>query len=344
MFKTFLSRGPLAIALLIAGLAKSYAQDTPDLTGRWQVSRALKDGGQEVSTLDLKQNGSDISGTFTGPGGEPTNIQRGKLADASLTFSMLYANIPLDISGQILSVNKMDLTITSRGIDETLHATAERKETAQGTEQAGDQSLSPLPFLPALMTREPLTAKEKVSVYVHRTFGPPAFILPAFGASLSMLNSPSHYPREWKDGAQAFGRLYGNTVATATARETASMLASVALHEDPRYRPSGSTNVLFRAFHALSYTVVDRTDSGRRTIAVSHFAGAAAGGLVGMAYLPAGFNDATHAQQRMAMQFATIAIHNLAAEFQPQWGPLVKKLRITKLLPEWWVPLHSQRP
>jgi hypothetical protein len=194
------------------------------------------------------------------------------------------------------------------------------------------------------MTRKPLTAEQKLYIYVHRTFGPPALILPAFGASLSMLNPPSHYPREWKDGAQAFGRNYGNIVATATARETAGMLASVALHEDPRYRPSGSTNVLYRAFHALSYTVVDRTDSGRRTIAVSNFAGAAAGGLVGMSYLPNGFNDATHAQQRMAAQFATLAIHNLAAEFQPQWGPIVKKLRIPKLLPEWWVPLHPQHP
>ena len=340
MFKTFLSRRSLATVFLVAGLGRSYAQETPDVTGRWQVTRALKDGGQEVSTLDLKQSGPNVSGTFTGPGGEATDIQGGKLADASLTFSMLYANMPLNISGQILSVNKIELTITSRGIDETLHATAERK----GTPQAGDQELSPLPFLPALMTKEPLTAQEKASAYVHRTFSPPAFILPALGASLSMLNPPSHYPREWKDGAQAFGRLYGNTVATATARETASMLASVVLHEDPRYAPSGSTNVLYRTFHALSYTVVDRTDSGKRTIAVSHFAGAAAGGLVGMAYLPAGFNDATHAQQRVVMQLATVAIHNLAAEFQPQWGPIVKKLRITKLLPEWWVPLHPQRP
>ena len=125
---------------------------------------------------------------------------------------------------------------------------------------------------------------------------------------------------------------------------TPEVLASIALHEDTRYRPSGSTNVLYRVFHALSYTVVDRTDLGKRTIAISNFAGAAAGGFVGTAYLPNGFNNAAHAQQRMAAQFATVAIHNLAAEFQPQWGPIVKKLRIPKLLPEWWVPRHSLHP
>jgi hypothetical protein len=340
VFKTFLSRRSLAIAFLVAGLTNSYAQETApkDVTGRWQVTRALKDGGQELWTLDLKQSGPDVTGVFSNPDGDPYNIQAGKVVDAALTFFFVYLTRHLEVSGQILSDNKMDLTITSRGMNEKFLATAERKETSS----AGGQPLSPLAFLPAPATRKPLTAEGKLSVYVHRTFGPSAFILPAFGAGLSMLNPPSHYPREWKDGPGAFGRHYGNTVAMVTARETASMLASVGLHEDPRYRHSGSTNVLYRALHALSYTVVDRTDSGKRTIAVSNFAGAAAGGLVGMAYLPNGFNDAAHAEQRMAMQFATVAIHNLAAEFQPQWGPIVRKLRIPKLLPEWWTPLHPQ--
>ena len=337
MLKTF-----LMTALLFAGLAKNYAQETSpkDVTGRWQVTRTLKDGGQEVSTLDFRQSGTDVSGSFINADGEAADIPDGKLVDTSLTFSFLYADRHLDVSGQIVSDNKMDLTITSRGRSETFYAIAERSETSS----AAAQSRSALPFLPAPMTRRPLTAEEKLTVYAHRTFGPPALILPAFGAGLSMLNPPSHYPREWKDGAQAFGRNYGNIVATVTARETASMLARVALHEDPRYRPSGSSNVFYRTFHALSYTLVDRTDSGKKTIAVSNFAGAAAGGLVGMAYLPNGFNDPAHAQQRMAMQFAALAIHNLAAEFQPQWGPIVKKLRIPKLLPEWWVPLHHQHP
>jgi hypothetical protein len=339
VFRTLLSRRSLA-ALIVVGLAKSYAQETSptDVTGRWQVTRDLKEGGQEFSTLDFKQSGPDVSGTYTSANGQATTIRDGKLVHGSLTFSFLHANMQLSVSGQILSRNKIDLSISSPAMDETLRAIAEREETPP----AGGQSLSPLPFLPALMTRRPLTSEEKLSVYVHRTFGPPAFILPAFGAGVSMLNPPTHYPREWKDGAPAFWRHYGNTVAVVTARETASILASVALHEDSRYRPSSSTNVLFRAFRALSYTVVDRTDSGRRTIALSNFAGAAAGGLIGRAYLPNGFDDATHAQQRIALQFATVAIHNLAAEFQPQWGPIVKKLRIPKLLPAWWVSQNPQ--
>ena len=96
-----------------------------------------------------------------------------------------------------------------------------------------------------------------------------------------------------------------------------------------------------RTAHALAFTFVDKTDSGRNTIAFSNFAGAAAGGNVGTAYLPHGYNDLTHAEQRIAFQFMSIAIQNVAAEFQPQWGPIVRKLRIQKILPEWWVPRHE---
>src|SRR5258708_5472266 len=196
-------------------------------------------------------------------------------------------------------------------------------------------------FLP-VATSQRLSFSDKVTIYTHQTFGPPALILPAFRAGMGMANPPSHYPREWRDGAGAFGRLYGDSIAMATSQRTARFLTGVALHEDPRYVRSTSKNPLVRTTHALVFTFIDKTDSGRNTIAFSNFAGAAAGGFVGRAYLPHGYNDLTHAEQRMASQFMSIAIQNVAAEFQPQWGPLVRKLRINKIIPEWWVPQHHK--
>jgi hypothetical protein len=192
-------------------------------------------------------------------------------------------------------------------------------------------------FLP-VATSQRLSFSDKFTIYTHQTFGPPALILPAFKAGIGMANPTNHYPREWKDGAGAFGRLYGDSIATVTSQRTARFLTGVALHEDPRYMRSTSKNPLLRTTHALAFTLIDKTDSGRNTIAFSNFAGAAAGGFVGNAYLPHGYNDLTHAEQRMAFQFAGIAIQNIAAEFQPQWGPIVRKLRINKIIPEWWVP------
>jgi len=200
------------------------------------------------------------------------------------------------------------------------------------------QHLNQFPVLPPRLTLTRLTAEDKFRIYVRGTFGPPAVILPVFGAGLGMLNPPSKYPKEWKDGADGFGRLYGARVATITSRRTAGFLTDVALHEDPRYLRSTSTNVVARTAHALAFTVVDKRDSGKSTIAFGNFAAAAAGGFVGMTFLPDGWNDATHAGQRAAGEFGTIAVGHVITEFEPEWGPWANKIHLPKILPAWWVP------
>jgi hypothetical protein len=200
--------------------------------------------------------------------------------------------------------------------------------------------LNQFPILSPRLTRTPLTLHDDFLIYAHKTFGPPAVILPAFGAGLGMLNPPSKYPKDWKDGASAFGRNYGYRLADHTSRNTAQFLTGTLLHEDPRYLRSTSSNPLLRTVHALAFTVFDKTDSGRTTFAASNFASAAAGGFVGMGILPDGFNDVTHAEQHMASEFLQIGIGNVLTEFEPQWGPWAKKLRIPKILPGWWVREH----
>jgi hypothetical protein len=209
---------------------------------------------------------------------------------------------------------------------------------ASSSLQPQDQNSAVL-FLP-VKTSQHLSFSDKFTIYAHQTFGPPAVVFPAFAAGMGMANPRNHYPRDWKEGGGAFGRLYGDSIAMTTSGRTARFLTGVALHEDPRYLRSNSKNPLMRTMHAVAFTFIDKTDSGGNTIAFSNFAGAAAGGFVGNAYLPHGYNDLTHAEQRMTIQFASIAIQNIAAEFQPQWGPFVRKLHIQKILPEWWVPQH----
>jgi hypothetical protein len=211
---------------------------------------------------------------------------------------------------------------------------------SSSTSHLQDQNSAVL-FLPVKSARS-LSFSEKFSIYAHQAFGPPAVIFPAFAAGIAMANPKKNYPREWKDGPDAFGRQYGDSIASVTSQRTARFFIGAALNEDPRYLPSTSKNPLARTIHALAFTFIDKADSGRSTIAFSNFAGAAAGGFVGRAYLPHGYNDLTHAEQRMTIQFMSIAIQNIAAEFQPQWGPVVRKLRINKILPEWWVPQHEK--
>jgi len=289
-------------------------------------------------------------------------VNRGHLSGILLVAAAILSAHPLAVFSQDLEsrfsstqrAQEDPSSVPGRDKDQTQLAdgavVATLPDAPMPQEQAEDQSapspadsgthLNPFPILSPRLTRDPLTIQNKFLIYAHKTFGPPAVILPGFGAGLGMLSPPSKYPKEWKDGAVAFGRNYGYRVADHTSRNTAQFLTGALLHEDPRYLRSTSSNPFVRTVHALAFTIFDKTDSGRTTFAASNFASAAAGGFVGMGILPDGYNDVTHAEQHMASEFLQIGIGNVLTEFEPQWGPWAKKLRIPKILPGWWVREH----
>ena len=188
---------------------------------------------------------------------------------------------------------------------------------------------------PALRV-EPMTFADQGRYYARHTFDPGSLLIPALPAAILMASPPKHYPREWKDGGGAFGRNFGDSLATATAAKTGKFLACAALGEDPRYYPDTSRNGWHRAYHALAFTLVDSSITGHRRFAFSNLAGAAAGGFVGSAYLPNGYNDLIHAGQRSSgtlvgyipTQLVGFATQNLNAEFAPELKWLRHKLHI----------------
>ena len=235
---------------------------------------------------------------------------------------------------------------------ESPHAPSAQQQQQSAPEQKKDEKpsnppptsvmMGPFGPVPPVLTSAPLTSQQRLTIYVHETYGPAAVVFPAVGAGIRMANPPTHYPRDWKDGAEAFGRNYGNNVATQTTQRTAKFVTEVALHEDPRYLPAPQgASVGSRVSHAVGFTFIDRDNSGRRRLAFSNYASAGAGGFVGMAYLPDGYNDVTHAGQRAATQFLQIGIANIAREFSPELAPIIRKLHLPLIVPPWWVPDHS---
>lgn len=159
----------------------------------------------------------------------------------------------------------------------------------------------------------------KFRYYLGETYLNPSFLTaPAFRAAIRMANPPTAYPAEWRQGALAFGRNYGDAVAQRTSFQTARFVSGALIREDPRYAPCSSHNVLVRSWHAVSYTFIDRSDSDRRVPAFSNFVGSAAAGFAGNTYLPAGFANVTHAGQRATLQFGFLGAGNLYREFAPQ--------------------------
>jgi len=151
-----------------------------------------------------------------------------------------------------------------------------------------------------------------------------------------MAHPPDAYPRDWSDGAGAFGRIYGSELGRHTASGYTHFAVAAITREDPRYFRYNGSGFGKRTMHAILFTLADRADSGHKTLAVSNFAGAAAGGFVGMAWEPDGFNDATHGYQRAAVELGGYGAHNILTEFSPELTRMLVKVhlgRFRKLMP-----------
>lgn len=174
------------------------------------------------------------------------------------------------------------------------------------------------PCAPVETCNSRLNLSEKLRLFAAHSFGPGAFIGALFTAGPEMAKPPARYPKQWRQGAAAFGRLYGDALSFGTAAQAGRFLTGAAVHEDPRYFRSTSHNPLMRAMHAIVFTAFDRSDSGHTTLALSNFAGAASAGFVGNAYLPRGYNNTSHAVTRMGIAFGAFALTNLGIEFSPE--------------------------
>lgn len=177
-------------------------------------------------------------------------------------------------------------------------------------------------------SQQPLTVAGKFRYFANESFRPGVFLVAGFYTGLAMANPPKAYPREWRQGAAGFGRNYGDFIASWTAVQGGKFIAASALHEDPRYVHSSSRNLFARAFHAVGFAVMDKSDSGHNRPAFSNVAGAFAGGFVGNAYLPDGFNDVTHGLQRSALALSGFATSNLVDEFRPEIRKIGHKLKV----------------
>ena len=204
------------------------------------------------------------------------------------------------------------------------------------------QQTAPLPDAPSqsmVQTRpnvdspapKPLTLGDRFKLEARVTFGPSAFFVPAAEAGITMAHPPHNYPREWSDGAGAFGRNYGAELARHTAGGLTRFTVAAIDREDPRYYASSSNRYVPRAVHAMLFTVSNRNMAGHRTFALSNFAGAAGAGAIGMPYEPQGFDKIDHAAQRAALEFASFGFHNLTSEFSPEITAILVKMH----MPHW---------
>ena len=78
----------LTICVLLAGRARVARGAEKNATGTWTWSKALQSGEVVIWTLDLKQDGEKLRGTFAFSGGRVTPISEGKVKKDEVSFEV----------------------------------------------------------------------------------------------------------------------------------------------------------------------------------------------------------------------------------------------------------------
>jgi hypothetical protein len=136
----------------------------------------------------------------------------------------------------------------------------------------------------------PLTASKRLRLYLTTTYGPQWIVHSAAAAGISQWRDA---PKEWKQGAEAYGDRFENSYARHLIQETLEYGASAILREDNHYVPSLDTGFWKRTRHAVAGTFVARNDNGHE-----HFAYSRLGSAQGAAFIPGlGSHPAETAQE-----------------------------------------------
>jgi len=108
-----LKRIPL-IRVAVLAFITTAAVWGADISGKWSTQMNGPDGGGMTMTFNFKQDGSKLTGTIDGPGGEPIAIQDGKVDGEKIVFAVSFNDMKIVHEGTIKG-DEITLTIQMSG-------------------------------------------------------------------------------------------------------------------------------------------------------------------------------------------------------------------------------------
>ena len=142
-----------------------------------------------------------------------------------------------------------------------------------------------------------------------------AFVLSAAHAGVSQLRNSPH---EWDQGAEGFGRRYGNAYAQRIIGQTIENGLAFGLHEDNRYFRSGKHGI-GRLGYAITSTLLTRHDDGSRFISISGIGGPAGSAFISRAWQPRSISSMGSGARSFGIGMGVRASLNIGREFLPSW-------------------------
>jgi hypothetical protein len=164
----------------------------------------------------------------------------------------------------------------------------------------------------------PLTASERWKLYFLSTFGPGAIARAAF---VGGINQWSGTPKEWREGAEAYGERFGNAFAIHVIRNTLASGAAAALHEDNRYVRSTETGIWKRSRHVVTSVFIARNNAGAEHFAYSRFGGAISASFISRIWQPRSTNTSGDAAVNFGLSLLADMGWNAVKEFRPHRSP-----------------------
>jgi hypothetical protein len=167
---------------------------------------------------------------------------------------------------------------------------------------------------------EPLDVTGKLQFHAKTTYDPSAILgMAAYAGILQEANAPT----EWGQGAAAYGKRFGSTLAWLGIHSALAFGLDSTLHEDPRYFRSTSSGFWRRSGHAIRGTILTRTDRGGETLSIWRIGSAYGAAFLSNQWYPDRLNTVRLGAIQGSVTLGSGLLGNLLSEF---WPDIKKKL------------------
>lgn len=186
-------------------------------------------------------------------------------------------------------------------------------------------------FILAAMAAMPVTAfgqnpdsldvMDKLRLHAESTYSPSAMLgIAAYAGGMQRAD----VPKEWGQGAGAYGKRFASTLAWSGIHSTLAFGLDSSLHQDPRYFPSRESGFWRRSGHALRGTLLTRTDRGGETISTWRIGSAYGAAFLSNAWYPDRLNTVRLGMIEGSVTLGLGFFSNLGVEF---WPDIKSRLR-----------------
>lgn len=171
-----------------------------------------------------------------------------------------------------------------------------------------------IPLAAIAQTSDALDLKAKLRFHAESTYAPLAIAgIAAYAAVLQEADAP----KDWGQGAAAWGKRFGSTAAWSGIHGVLAFGLDSTLHQDPRYFRSGAGGFWRRSGHALRGTMLTRTDSGKETLSTWRIGSAYGAAFLSNQWYPDRLNTTRLGFIQGSVTLGFDLIGNLGSEFWP---------------------------